>query len=76
MMLKDIKVWVYRCVQVCVCVSAGGDQGRFEINNRTGEIRLTRAVDDQRLGANFTLRVMVTTLLPVSFITITPEQKV
>ncbi|XP_030295055.1 protocadherin-15 isoform X1 [Sparus aurata] len=40
-------------------LSAGGDQGRFEINNRTGEIRLTRPVNDQQPVANFTLSVMV-----------------
>ncbi|XP_044042606.1 protocadherin-15 isoform X2 [Siniperca chuatsi] len=36
-----------------------GDKGRFVINNRTGEIRLTRAVDSRQLKANFTLNVMV-----------------
>ncbi|XP_068443097.1 cadherin-related family member 5 [Clinocottus analis] len=40
-------------------LSAGGDQGRFLINNRTGEIRITRAVTRQRQEANFTLCVMV-----------------
>lgn len=49
----------------CVCVSAGGDRGRFVINNRTGEIRLTRPVHGQQLMANYTLTVMVTALFPV-----------
>uniref|UniRef100_A0A3Q3AC52 Cadherin-related family member 5-like n=1 Tax=Kryptolebias marmoratus TaxID=37003 RepID=A0A3Q3AC52_KRYMA len=34
------------------------DQGRFVINNRTGEIRLTRAVEDRQPAPNFTLKVM------------------
>lgn len=50
-----------------LCLSpTGGDQDRFVINNRTGEIRLTRAAGDRRLTPNFTLTVMVTTSLPVS----------
>ncbi|XP_040008488.1 cadherin-related family member 5 [Xiphias gladius] len=40
-------------------ILSGDDQGRFVINNRTGELRLTRAVDDRRLTPNFTLNVMV-----------------
>ncbi|XP_069375943.1 cadherin-related family member 5 [Paralichthys olivaceus] len=40
-------------------ILSGDDQGRFEINNTTGELRLTRAVDDRRLIPNFTLKVMV-----------------
>ncbi|XP_070785444.1 protocadherin-15 [Enoplosus armatus] len=39
-------------------ILSGGDKDRFVINNRTGEIRLTRA-DGLRLTANFTLSVMV-----------------
>ncbi|GLD68783.1 cadherin-related family member 5-like isoform X1 [Lates japonicus] len=35
------------------------DWGRFVINNSTGELRLTRAVDDRRITPNFTLNVMV-----------------
>ncbi|TDG96431.1 hypothetical protein EPR50_G00228190 [Perca flavescens] len=46
-------------------ILSGADQGRFEINNRTGEIRITRAVNNRRRETNFTLSVMVTTLLPV-----------
>ncbi|KAM6895728.1 cadherin-related family member 5 [Xenentodon cancila] len=41
------------------CEDTRDDQGRFVINNRTGEIRLTRAVDDRLQAANFTLNVMV-----------------
>ncbi|XP_060926011.1 cadherin-related family member 5 [Limanda limanda] len=40
-------------------IISGDDHGRFEINHTTGELRLTRAVDDQRLTPNFTLKVMV-----------------
>ncbi|XP_041820400.1 cadherin-related family member 5 [Chelmon rostratus] len=40
-------------------ILSGGDQGRFVINNRTGEIQLTRPVISQRLTTNFTLNVMV-----------------
>ncbi|XP_022067919.2 cadherin-related family member 5 isoform X2 [Acanthochromis polyacanthus] len=40
-------------------ILSGEDQGRFVINNRTGEIRLTRPVDDRRQMPNFTLNVMV-----------------
>ncbi|XP_041834087.1 uncharacterized protein LOC121635093 [Melanotaenia boesemani] len=40
-------------------ILSGDDQNRFVINNRTGEIRLTRAVGDRRLAANFTLSIMV-----------------
>lgn len=40
--------------------ATGDDHGRFVMDNRTGEIRLTRAVDDHRPAANFTLTVMVT----------------
>ncbi|XP_049423347.1 cadherin-related family member 5 [Epinephelus fuscoguttatus] len=40
-------------------LSAGDDRGRFVINNRTGELRLTRAVNDRRLETNFTLSIMV-----------------
>ncbi|XP_054862751.1 cadherin-related family member 5 isoform X2 [Amphiprion ocellaris] len=42
-------------------ILSGGDQGRFVINNRTGEVRLTRPVDDRRQTPNFTLNVMVMT---------------
>ncbi|XP_029350689.1 cadherin-related family member 5 [Echeneis naucrates] len=40
-------------------ILSGDDQGRFVINNRTGELRLTRSVDEQRLVPNFTLNIMV-----------------
>ncbi|XP_030576354.1 cadherin-related family member 5 isoform X3 [Archocentrus centrarchus] len=40
-------------------ILSGGDQDRFVINNSTGEIRLTRAVDDRRLTPNFKLTIMV-----------------
>ncbi|XP_017295992.2 cadherin-related family member 5-like [Kryptolebias marmoratus] len=40
-------------------ILSGDDQGRFVINNRTGEIRLTRAVEDRQPAPNFTLKVMV-----------------
>ncbi|XP_070848734.1 protocadherin-15 [Chaetodon trifascialis] len=40
-------------------ILSGGDQGRFVINNMTGEIQLTRPVNTQRLTRNFTLSVMV-----------------
>ncbi|XP_039647912.1 cadherin-related family member 5 isoform X3 [Perca fluviatilis] len=40
-------------------ILSGADQGRFEINNRTGEIRITRAVNDRRRETNFTLSIMV-----------------
>ncbi|XP_062239012.1 cadherin-related family member 5 isoform X1 [Platichthys flesus] len=40
-------------------ILSGDNQGRFEINNTTGELRLTRAVDGRRLTPNFTLKVMV-----------------
>lgn len=59
--IQSVSPGVYRCV----CVLAGGDQGRFVINNRTGEIQLTRPVISQRLTTNFTLNVMVTTPLPI-----------
>ncbi|XP_062239017.1 cadherin-related family member 5 isoform X3 [Platichthys flesus] len=39
-------------------ILSGDNQGRFEINNTTGELRLTRAVDGRRLTPNFTLKVM------------------
>lgn len=64
-MYSGVCVCVYRCAQVCLCVSAGDDRGRFVINNRTGELRLTRAVNDRRLETNFTLSIMVTAPLPV-----------
>lgn len=44
---------------------AGDDRGRFVINNETGEVRLTRAVEDRRLMPNFTLNIMVTSPLSV-----------
>ncbi|KAM4569823.1 cadherin-related family member 5 isoform 2-T2 [Odontesthes bonariensis] len=40
-------------------ILSGDNQGRFVINNRTGEIRLTRTMDDRRPPANFTLSIMV-----------------
>ncbi|XP_069580248.1 cadherin-related family member 5 [Brachyistius frenatus] len=40
-------------------ILSGGDQGRFAMDNRTGEIRLTRPVDDRRLTPNFRLNIMV-----------------
>ncbi|XP_029969880.1 cadherin-related family member 5 [Salarias fasciatus] len=40
-------------------ILSGDDQGRFVINSRTGDIRLTRAVDDLLQTRNFTLSVMV-----------------
>ncbi|XP_078021399.1 cadherin-related family member 5 isoform X2 [Epinephelus lanceolatus] len=40
-------------------ILSGDDRGRFVINNRTGELRLTRAVNDRRLETNFTLSIMV-----------------
>ncbi|XP_038134345.1 cadherin-related family member 5 [Cyprinodon tularosa] len=40
-------------------ILSGDDHGRFIIDNRTGEIRLTRAVDDRRPAVNFTLTIMV-----------------
>lgn len=42
-------------------ILSGDDQGRFTINNTTGEIRLTRAADDRRLTTNYMLTIMVTT---------------
>ncbi|KAM7378648.1 hypothetical protein PAMA_013523 [Pampus argenteus] len=43
-------------------ILSGGDQGRFVIDNQTGEITLTRAVDDQRLTPNFRLNIMASQL--------------
>ncbi|CAN9508392.1 unnamed protein product [Ophioblennius macclurei] len=40
-------------------ILSGDDHGRFVINNRTGDIMLTRAVDDLRQTLNFTLSIMV-----------------
>ncbi|XP_054876777.1 cadherin-related family member 5 [Poeciliopsis prolifica] len=40
-------------------ILSGDNHGRFVMDNRTGEIRLTRAVDERQPGANFTLTVMV-----------------
>ncbi|XP_023282912.1 cadherin-related family member 5-like isoform X3 [Seriola lalandi dorsalis] len=40
-------------------ILSGDDQSRFVINDRTGELRLTRGVDDRRLTPNFTLNIMV-----------------
>ncbi|XP_071358635.1 cadherin-related family member 5 isoform X2 [Trachinotus anak] len=40
-------------------ILSGDDQGRFVINKKTGELRLTRAVDNRRLMPNFTLNIMV-----------------
>ncbi|AWO98365.1 putative cadherin-related family member 5-like [Scophthalmus maximus] len=40
-------------------IVSGDDRGRFVINNLTGELRLTRAVDDRKLTPDFALRVMV-----------------
>nr|XP_046235491.1 protocadherin-15 [Scatophagus argus] len=40
-------------------ILSGGDQDRFVINNRTGEIRLTRPVNSRQVMSNFTLIVMV-----------------
>ncbi|KAM4522964.1 cadherin-related family member 5 [Fundulus diaphanus] len=40
-------------------ILSGDDHGRFVIDTKTGEIRLTRAVDARRPAANFTLTVMV-----------------
>ncbi|XP_016521049.1 cadherin-related family member 5 [Poecilia formosa] len=40
-------------------ILSGDNHGRFVMDNRTGEIRLTRAVDERQPGANFTLAVMV-----------------
>ncbi|XP_028254589.1 cadherin-related family member 5 [Parambassis ranga] len=40
-------------------ILSGDDRGRFVINNVTGEIRLTRAVENRRLMPNFTLNIMV-----------------
>ncbi|XP_051249078.1 uncharacterized protein cdhr5-rs isoform X3 [Dicentrarchus labrax] len=61
----EVCTGVYMCVELCTgvyrcpCVSAGGDRGRFVINNSTGEIRLTRPVNSQPMMTNFTLTVMV-----------------
>ncbi|XP_030004676.1 cadherin-related family member 5 isoform X2 [Sphaeramia orbicularis] len=43
-------------------ILSGGDQGRFVINNRTGEIRLTRAVNDRRQTPSFRLSIMASQL--------------
>ncbi|XP_023205622.1 cadherin-related family member 5-like isoform X3 [Xiphophorus maculatus] len=40
-------------------ILSGDNHDRFVMDNRTGEIRLTRAVDERQPGANFTLIVMV-----------------
>ncbi|XP_068611630.1 cadherin-related family member 5 [Brachionichthys hirsutus] len=40
-------------------ILSGEDHGRFGINNRTGELRLTRPVSKRQLMTNFTLVVMV-----------------
>ncbi|XP_019126719.2 cadherin-related family member 5 [Larimichthys crocea] len=40
-------------------ILSGDDQGRFVINNSTGEIRLTRPLNSQPVAANFTLNIMV-----------------
>nr|XP_040028968.1 protocadherin-15 isoform X2 [Gasterosteus aculeatus aculeatus] len=40
-------------------ILSGGNQSRFEINNRTGEIQLTRAVPLRHQEKTFTLSVMV-----------------
>ncbi|XP_017158464.1 cadherin-related family member 5 isoform X3 [Poecilia reticulata] len=40
-------------------ILSGDNHGRFVMDNRTGEIRVTRAVDERQPGANFTLAVMV-----------------
>ncbi|XP_053169834.1 cadherin-related family member 5 [Scomber japonicus] len=39
-------------------ILSGDDQGRFDINELSGEITLTRRVDDRHLMPSFTLRVM------------------
>ncbi|CAK6974005.1 cadherin-related family member 5 isoform X1 [Scomber scombrus] len=39
-------------------ILSGDDQGRFDINEHSGEITLTRRVDDRHLMPSFTLRVM------------------
>ncbi|KAM7367467.1 hypothetical protein PAMP_015367 [Pampus punctatissimus] len=53
---------IYTILSVCLFDPAGGDQGRFVIDNQTGEITLTRAVDDQRLTPNFRLSIMASQL--------------
>ncbi|XP_061570383.1 cadherin-related family member 5 [Cololabis saira] len=40
-------------------ILSGDDQGRFVINETTGEVNLTRAVDDRLQEANFTISVVV-----------------
>ncbi|XP_043964330.1 cadherin-related family member 5 isoform X2 [Gambusia affinis] len=40
-------------------ILSGDNHGKFVMDNRTGEIRLARAVDEHQPGANFTLTVMV-----------------
>ncbi|KAM9705410.1 cadherin EGF LAG seven-pass G-type receptor 2 isoform 3-T3 [Menidia menidia] len=40
-------------------ILSGDDQGRFVMDSRTGEVRLTRAVGPGRPAANYTLSVMV-----------------
>ncbi|XP_021179341.2 cadherin-related family member 5 isoform X2 [Fundulus heteroclitus] len=56
-------------------ILSGDDHGRFVIDNKTGEIRLTRAVDARRPAANFTLTVMVGTsvLFPQSHTCVSEE---
>ncbi|KAM8883907.1 cadherin-related family member 5 isoform 1-T1 [Synchiropus picturatus] len=44
---------------VVYTILSGDDQGRFAIDNQTGDIRLTRAVGDKGQSANFQLTVMV-----------------
>lgn len=43
-------------------ILSGDDQGRFVINNRTGEIQLTRAVNDRRQTTSFRLTIMASQL--------------
>ncbi|XP_044198543.1 cadherin-related family member 5 [Thunnus albacares] len=43
-------------------ILSGGDQGRFVIDDQTGEIRLTRAVDDRQQTPNFRLSIMASQL--------------
>lgn len=57
-------LYVPKCMR-CVCVSAGGDHGRFVIDNKTGEIRITTPLSRQQVRTNFTLFIMVRPPLPV-----------
>lgn len=42
---------------------AGDDSGRFAIDNETGEITLTRRVENRLLMPTYTIRIMVRLLI-------------